>query len=410
MKIPRLAALAYWMGIAGSGLLLSGLSHADPTFTVSGYGTVAATRTTQNDYEFRTSMGHSQGTGTGWDLGQDSRLGLQGVARFGDEWSVTGQLLGQRRRVGGISETQSNDDFNAGFEWLFGQYSPSSNLDLRAGRVVLPVFMISDSRNVGFSQPWLRAPLEVYGQVPLTTADGVQAVWRIPVGAAIFTVQPTLGTSDVNIVYTGTPIAAKAKDVRGINLSVEYGDWLVRAGQLTSKTPFTFPDVDLGFATLPSFDHEMKDKFTSVGLQYDNGTLLVMAEWAKRTQNNVSDTYPGGDALNQAIYEGVFGSGPDGANYIGRPLASSVSWYAAAGWRFGKWLPMLAYGYFDQTRDKFKTRSINASIRYDLTTGVALKAQVGRVQVRDPLMFLTPALQDNGKHTTTMAVGVDFVF
>ncbi|HEX5354612.1 MAG TPA: porin [Aquabacterium sp.] len=409
MKIPRLSKVAYSLCAAGLSLLASGLSHADPTVAISGYGSLAATRTTQNDYEFRTSMGHSKGTGTGWDFGQDSRLGLQGVARFTDELSVTAQLLGQRRRVGGISDTQTNDDFNAGFEWAFAQYSPNSNVDLRAGRVVLPVFMISDSRNVGFSQPWLRAPLEVYGQVPLTTTDGVQALWRIPVGSAIFTVQPTMGSSDVNIDYTGTPIAARAKDVKGINLTVEYGDWLVRGGQLTSKTPFTFPEVDTGFGILPSFDHEMKDKFTSVGLQYDNGTLLVMAEWAKRTQNNVSDTYAG-DSAYQALYEGALGSGPGGANYIGRPLASSISWYAAAGWRFGKWLPVLAYGYFDQTRDDFRTRSINASIRYDLTAGVALKAQVGRIQVRDPLMFVSPASRDVAKSTTSMAVGVDFVF
>lgn len=131
-------------------------------------------------------MNQAQGTGTGWDLGLDSRLGLQGVAKFNDEFSVTAQLLGQRRRTGDASAAQPNDDFDAGFEWLFAQYSPTSNFDMRLGRVVLPAFMISDSRNVGFSQPWLRAPLEVYGQMPLTTADGAQVSWRIPVGLGHF--------------------------------------------------------------------------------------------------------------------------------------------------------------------------------------------------------------------------------
>jgi hypothetical protein len=82
----------------------------------------------------------------------DSRLGLQGVATY-DKFSVTGQLLTQR--VG-------TTDIKPRVEWLFASYSATDWLDVRLGRMVLPLFVLSDTRNVGFSSVWLRAPHEVY--------------------------------------------------------------------------------------------------------------------------------------------------------------------------------------------------------------------------------------------------------
>lgn len=128
----------------------------------------------------------------------------------------------------------------------------------------------------------------------------------------------------MNIEYGGFPLAETAKDVKAINLSMEYGDWLARFGYVQSKTPFPFPDTeDQGAGPLPGFNHDMKDKFTSLGLQYDNGQLLVMAEVAKRTQNNVPDVYPG-DSSGQFAYDIYFG--PAGGNYIGKPCTLSKSW------------------------------------------------------------------------------------
>src|SRR5690606_32482283 len=106
-----------------------------------------------------------------------------------------------------------------GVEWLFAQYSPTTNVDLRLGRVVLPAFMISDSRNVGYAQPWLRAPLEVYSQLPMSTLDGAQVNWRIPVGGAIVTIQPTYGSSASNSSSGGTAVETDGKPTLSLNAS-----------------------------------------------------------------------------------------------------------------------------------------------------------------------------------------------
>lgn len=388
INIPPRTKLSAALCAAGIGLMAAGQqASAEVTYKLSGYGTLAATATDEQGMEFRSSWNQSTGPGRRPDLGVDSRLGLQGVVNFGSGLSITSQLLGQRARTDGTP--RSNEDFNVGFEWLFGQYSPTSNIDLRLGRVVLPAFMISDSRNVGYTKPWLRAPMSVYGQMPLRTLDGVQGLFRIPVGSAIISVQPSYGESAFNISAGGLPLKATSHPVVSLNSSIEFGDWLIRAGQVRGNSQLNGLVLNPALVSFP-LDHKMKDVFTSAGLQYDNGKALVMTEWAQRKQNNIDPTYfPG------------FGIG-------GRPLAESRSWYVAGGWRFGQWLPLLSYGETKNTLTKDKTHNLNASLRYDVMTNVALKVQYGRYDAKDSVAFVNA---DTTKtNVNVFAVGVDFVF
>lgn len=412
MKILRRTKLAKAVQVAVCGLTLGGSAMAEPSFKMSGYGSLVGTTTDNGDYQFRSSMNQSTGANHGMDFFVDSKLGLQGVANFDNGFSVTGQLLGQRKRDD--DSATSNNDFYVGFEWLYAQYSPTSNIDFRLGRVVLPAFMISDSRNVGYSQPWLRAPMSVYAGMPLSNLDGTQINWRIPMGSAIFTVQPSYGRSSYNL--TGGPLVVKDRSewVGGLNLTLEYGDWLVRVGQVRSHTP----DQQLAFlpgATALTYD--LKDKFTSLGLQYDNGKAVVMAEWTQRKMSRLPDNGPaqwglidlGGGYTFENYYDDTIGSG--------KPLARSDAFYVAGGWRFGNILPMFAYG---QTFDRLggvKNREVSASLRYDFMTNVALKAQVTRFYARDGQPFVISATQTNAlsadyssKKINVFSIGLDFVF
>lgn len=389
IHIPRRTKLSAALCAAGIGLMAGQHASAEVTYKFSGYGTLAATMTDESTLEFRTSLNQSKGASRKPDFGPDSRLGAQGVVNFGSGFSLTGQLLGQRRRTD--STATSNEDFSVGFEWLYGQYSPTSNIDVRLGRVVLPAFMISDSRNVGYTQPWLRAPLSVYAGMPLTTVDGAQALFRIPMGSSILTIQPSYGESAYNISSGALVLKTTAHPVSSLNVSWELGDWLVRAGQVRGTSQLNNLVLSPFLAGSP-LNHKMKDVFTSAGLQYDNGTAVVMTEYAQRKQNDISSSYFSGPPFNIG----------------GRPLAESRSWYVAGGWRFGKWLPLLSYGENKDTIRNDTTRVPSASLRYDLMTNVALKAQWSRYDAKDGSAFVN---EDASKHTVhVFAAGVDFVF
>jgi hypothetical protein len=84
---------------------------------------------------------------------------LQGTVHMSDMFSATVQ--GMVRRM-----------FNTGFQLdvpvFFVKADLTRDVSVRVGRIQLPVFMSSDYRQVGYSNTWVRPPIEVYGQIPST--------------------------------------------------------------------------------------------------------------------------------------------------------------------------------------------------------------------------------------------------
>lgn len=420
MKQLRAALKAYCGCTLSAVVGLSAMvgAHADDnaiTTKFSGYGTLAGTVSSDANAGFRAGWWQGKGAGSDLDLGVDSRLGLQGVTTFSPNLSATGQLLIERRRTD--SAADSNKDFDIGVEWLYGQYNITSDLNVRLGRVVLPAFMISDSRNVGYAQPWLRAPLEVYAGMPLSNLDGVQLTWRENIGPAILTLQPSFGSSSNNISVGqgGQPLfvlAETSKHVMSLNASLEYGSWTARVGQVRGTSPLSMDILGPKFGTtLDPINYNMKDRFTTAGLQFDNGSALFMTEFARRRQNGLPGTPP-------ASYSTVTVPTPlspttpvsmiYAAQLAGKPLAASTAWYVAGGWHFSQFLPVLAIGQFKDDLTRTKYHSVDASLRYDVRSNVALKAQISSYDARDGNAFLNASTQS--KHITVYAMGVDFVF
>jgi hypothetical protein len=337
--------------------------------TISGYGTVAGTFTNNDSYSFNADAQKFKGAGTRIDTGLDSRLGLQAVVKFAPEFSFTAQALASRL---------GDKDYDIHAEWAYGQYTPFTGVDIRLGRVVLPAFLISDSRNVGYAQPWLRAPVDVYGPFYISNMDGVQANWRVNAGPVTFTTQLSYGAS-TTLITAGAlgELEVNARDLINVAFTAETGDWTARVAQTQLKAP-KLP--------LPFGPHNLEDKFVSAGLQYDNGTALVLAEWARRTENDVV-----------------------GQN---KPLASTTAWYVAAGYRFAKLTPMVRYSVLKDNGGLityFDKPVIGASLRYDVVRNVALKLQVDRYDASNFYSFVNPATTP-GTKVTVVSFGADFVF
>ncbi|MDO9193024.1 MAG: hypothetical protein Q7U12_09010, partial [Undibacterium sp.] len=123
-----------------------------PTFTFSGFGTVAMTKTNTDDAEFA-RPNQLRGVKTDAKNSVDSNFGFQATAKFNDWLSFTGQ---------GLVRKNVTDDFGAELAWAFAKAKVSDNLTLRAGRIGMPVFMISDYRNVGYTNTMIRPPIEMY--------------------------------------------------------------------------------------------------------------------------------------------------------------------------------------------------------------------------------------------------------
>ena len=353
--------------------LAAAAARADITTTLSGFGTVGGTFTSDKDFAYKHDATEFTGASDQFDIGLESRFGVQATFDFGSGFSVTAQEVFRQR---------GSQQFDPGTEWLYAQYSPVSNLQIRLGRVVLPVFLFSDSRQVGYAQPWFRSPNEVYGDFPFDYVDGGQVSWTKSFGEFTFGAESSFGSTSGTFADGNLTLVEDARDVLNGAISLTYGDLLLRFADTILTIPTSLP-----LTPTYTLSYQEHGQFLSAGGQYDNGKAVLVAEWAKAKQNDI----PG----------------------FGEPLVASTQWYAAAGWRFGKFLPVAIYGAEKNEQGllspPYSKGSWSGSFRYDLMTGVALKAEVSRAGASNGVYFITPSTTSN-QGIYVYSLGVDFVF
>jgi hypothetical protein len=392
----------------------------DSGVRISGFGTGALTWTNSDQAEFSRP---NQATGAKKDLttGIDSNLGLQADYAINSWLSVTGQ---------GLVRKDAEDDFGAELSWAFAKAKINDELSVRAGRIGLPVFMISDYRNVGYANTFLRPPVELYSQVPFSSIDGVDVTWQHSFADTTVTAQLAYGSTDGHLSGGNT---IEARQLSALNLVAEHGPLTLRFGRADAKMSMhTSASLNGLFANLRSAgtgykfaqlnqlagDLELNKKkasFTSAGLGLDWNNIVVQAEFAKRKV----DAY----------------------------VNDTSAWYAMAGYRFGKVLPY--YIHSELKIDSFPANTVPAAcpagypaactptlavlrggvntlknngigqgeqttdtigVRWDFYRSVALKAQIDRVRPQNGNgLFLAPQPGFKGP-VTVGAVALDFVF
>jgi hypothetical protein len=317
---------------------------------ISGFGTAALTWTDTNDAQFARAA-QASGAGKSPRTGVDSNLGLQVDYTVNGWVSLTGQ---------GLVRKAGDDNYGADATLAFAKFKLSDNLSLRAGRMGLAVFMISDYRNVGYANIMLRPPQEVYSMIPHTSIDGADATWQQDIGTTTLTTQLAYGRSSAKIPGGGHAVVT---DHSVLNVAVERGPFMARFarddGKLSLETPgFNMP--------------RGKVSFTAVGLNMDWDNIVVQSEYAK--------TRGIGDGNN--------------------------SWYVMGGYRFGKFVPF--YNHADISGDANQSTD-SIGLRWDAFRSAAIKFQVDRVKPEGNGLFTN--VQPGFKGPVTVgAVSVDFVF
>ncbi len=387
-------------------------------FSFSGYGTLGVVHSSEDNADFVVDPFRPNGPGhtRNWSADVDSRMGGQVTANFTRQLSAIVQV---------IAEQRSDNSYAPQVEWANIKYQVTPDFAVRAGRIVLPIFLVNDSRKIGYSNPWVRPPIEVYGLVPVTSNDGVDASWRFTVGESTDTVQMTYGNSAPK--FPARPNAdagtATVKGTFGFVNTLEYGSATARVS--CGRTRVTIPTLDPLFAAFRQFGPEgiaISDKydannkrvtFVGLGASYDPGNWFVTGEWSR----------------------------VDVRSFVGRKSA----WYVSGGYRFGKLTPSITYSELkaeSNTSDPGLTVAVlpaflagpaavlNATLnailgstavqntvsvggRWDFFMNVALKLQYDHVSLGagSPGTFsnLQPGFQPGGK-VRVFSAAFDFVF
>ena len=329
---------------------------------VNGFLTWGADRTNTVQDEDGEDLVYEGDVDTRWDHGRHTRAGVQVDARLTDNARGVVQFL-----------SRADNDFDTEAQWAYLSYELTPNLTARAGRMVLPFYMHSQYTQVGYAYPWVELPREVYGVADLDTMEGLDLTWNTRTGPVTHEVNVLLGSMDVE---SDTAPTFEVRDMHGINLRSHWGNWSTWLGYSNSWIDQDFTGVEVPDPTDPGNTPSAEDNtlernhayFTSGGLQYDDGTLLLMAERNLLSINTPTDWFPERHGM-----------------------------YVMGGYRFGRWMPHLTWSRTDSRGESdacepdptdspcvlynsFAAQQENwtLGVRYDLTGGIAIKAEASR--------------------------------
>ncbi len=324
-------------------------AHADAqgpygsTFSFNGFGTAGVVHSNEDQADFTATDFEPNGAGysRSWSASVDSLIGGQVSATLGPRLSAVLQV---------VSQQNYNDSYWPHVEWANVKYLLTPDLSIRVGRIVMPTFLDSDSRKVGYSNPWVRPPTEVYSANPITEFDGLDASYRLHLGDATNTLQADYGRNLAFSFANGSNLDARY--AWGIFDAVEYGAALVRVGYLSSN--ITLNDASALFDGLREFGpqgnaiadkYQIVDKSTSIlslAASYDPGQWFAMGEWAKSRSESF--------------------------------LGVSTGWYVSGGYRVGPFTPYLTYAQITQQRDSSPGLSLAGLPAYLTPAASALNA------------------------------------
>lgn len=280
-------------------------------FSFSAFGTLGLVHSSEDRADYTASPLAPDGAGFSgaWSPNLDSRLGAQVVAHFTPQLSAMVQV---------ISEQRYNDTYTPHVEWANITYQPVPELSVRVGRIVLPTFLLSDSRKVGYANTWVRPPVELYSLSPIFDSDGADVSYKVHLGEVVNTVVGSYGQTSFGYPQGGQ---FHVKRLRVIADTLEYGSATLHVGYQASS--YTYHTSDPLFDGLRQFGpqgvalankYNLDDKLGQVitaGALYDPGKWFVTGEWGQRN-------------LHSAAGE-------------------AIAWYVSGGYRLKQFTPYLTY-------------------------------------------------------------------
>lgn len=377
--------------------------QSDSMFSFSGFGTVGLTGATKNGAEY-VIPGQVHGADKTISGEVDSKLGLQGTAKFNPMFSATVQVLTKQNGKG---------NWTPQVEWAFAKWQATPGLAIRAGRMGAPFFAVSDFRDVGYANTWLRPPIDVYGQVPVSHFDGADVNWTTQVLGKTVSLQAFGGESSSYVRQTKVEI----KKMIGVNATAELADGLsLRVGHAQGKLTAHSDTVSglvgaLRMTPFASVGNEIdatdKDaSFSGIGLTYDEGQWVVAAEYTKRRNDSfVPDTTGWYTTVGYRVgkftpYATLSQQKTDSSN-VNNTIPGNV---VVGG------LPLRAVVDAVTAAQSTPQKTIGLGVRWDAWRNVAVKAQYDSIKTTGAGQFYNVQPGFNNERVGVYSVAVDFVF
>lgn len=202
------------------------------------------------------------------EYSQGTRAGLQFSSLISSKTEAFIQAL---------ADGSNGRDFNFSLDIGHIGYNFNNDHKVIVGKIRLPIFMISDHRQVGFLYPWINPPEEVYEIVPFDEIGADERFFGASFEGVIF--RNELHDLSYRFYHGGTEgtsggIESRVKNLHGLSLDYKLSNLEFKLSYLntlsqaeeTDNTGKTF-DVSKG-----------RTEYMSIGFRHDGERFLVMSE------------------------------------------------------------------------------------------------------------------------------------
>ncbi|MDO6544528.1 hypothetical protein [Photobacterium sanguinicancri] len=218
------------------------------------------------------------------NLDEGSLFGLQTVFTVNDSTQATVQL---------VSRGTELENWKPQIEWAFISHEFTPNLKGRAGKLRLPLFMLSDYLEVGYAQLGVRVPNEVYGNVVATSFTGADMLYDIELDDSSIQLQGFAGSHNLSSDKTKFRAQTTFDQIYGGVVSWTNDTVTLRSSyaqaKVTSQDNWTLGGKPLAATTF----NDDPAKFYGIGARFDGENLFVMSEV---TRTETQGFYPDADA------------------------------------------------------------------------------------------------------------------
>jgi len=189
------------------------------------------------------------------DLQTLSLFGLQGTFALGRNTDAVLQLV-----------SRGSEDWDTKLEWGYLRHQFRAGTEVRAGKMRLPLFMESETLEIGYGQVWARPPEAVYDPVPVRSYLGGDLAHTFNFDSSSLETRGFSGHLDDEADSLGQPIDVELRNLTGLTANWTNYLWTFRG---------VYARADASVGILSDDD---KAEFMGLGLSYDDGAWLLMSE------------------------------------------------------------------------------------------------------------------------------------
>jgi hypothetical protein len=365
--------LSFFSGIANT----EAAQTYRPMVTFSGFGTAGVSHSSMyyGDYTLDSTVPKGSSLSQNWSPGNDTRIAGQVMAEFSPKVSAILQV---------ISEYHIPNTYQPEVEWANVKYAFTPDAFIRVGRIVLPTFLNSDSRDVGYSYVWIHPPIELYRQLSITQSDGVDATYHVDIWQAMNSIKAVIyGKNTLEREHS----TSTSKDIWGIFDTIEYGPITTHVGYQERLSSSRNIQTGITGAWIRYSD-------LSIGVQYDPGEWFAISEWIQRkSTTRISAMYvSGGYRVKEFTPYLTYSQNSQGSFLPGFPPPSSNSIRLA----------------------NRSQSTISLGVRWDFMKNTDFKFQYDQIKLSDTsngfLANVPPNVSLYGAKFHVVSAVVDFIF